>query len=282
MEQTISLNAIRVFATVARTHGITRAAAELGVTPSAVSHQIRTLEDRLGVPLLDRSGNRFQLSAEGQLLFQRAQPGLGILNSATRDIVRSAQEMTVTVATSLATRWLIPRLDEFRGRHPSARIRIETHSGPGNPQPTDVSITYHRGDPMEDAEVLLWDFSLPLIAPQLLKHVKDPTNLFEIPALQCTASNWDWDAYLAAIGASGVALNYAAQFDLDDSALRAAVAGMGMVLSPVFMASGEIAEGRLCPLPHATAVPLGCYILQVNRDTGLTNNFCNWLQRISQ
>ena len=122
----ISLNAIRVFMIVARHQSIARAANELGVTPSAVSHQIKNLEMMLATPLFVLGNNAIALTSTGRHFLDEVLPGLRVIEQAVDNLVRDANEITVRVSATLAVRWLIPALDGFKEQCPEARIRIET------------------------------------------------------------------------------------------------------------------------------------------------------------
>lgn len=278
----VSLNALRVFLVVAEHSSIKDAAHLLGVTPGAVSHQVRTLEDVLGVKLLQRNNNSVELTPAGRQLLQDALPGAQLLNAAIDRVRRDANELRVHVTLSLATRWLVPKLHLFQQRNPKARVRIETSFGiDQGPDPeADVSVQYYRyGQLPEGAEVLFRDVSRPYLSPSLLSAHAGPANVSAFPALQTGQGNWDWALWLQQAGLGTSNLNLAAQFDVDDAALRAAIAGLGMVLTSEFMIAEDIAEGHLCPLPNAPEALLGYYVIHQNaRETGLSRRFTKWLR----
>ena len=126
----ISLNAIRVFTTVARTGSLTAAGAELGVTPGAVSHQLKKLEDGLGVSFFRRGNNSVSLTDVGERFYQEVAPAIGLIEHSAGALSRDENEITVQASMSLAVRWLIPALDRFRAVCPKARVRVETSPTP--------------------------------------------------------------------------------------------------------------------------------------------------------
>lgn len=280
----ISLNALRVFLIVAQHMSLKQAAAELHVTPGAVSHQIKTLEQTLGVSLFTRRNNAIDLTDAGSRLLQQSMPGFHILNAALGDVARDVDDLCIRVSMSLATRWLIPKLGLFKKQNRKARIRVETvFDIDQQPSPqAHVTIGYYkRHEIPKGAHILYEDICRPYLSPSLLSEIPDPSDLTAIPALQCTDRNWDWEMWLADSGAADAQLNFAGQFDLDDAALRAAATGMGMVLTSAFMITDEIADGRLCPLPNAAEVGLGYYTLHTNDyDTALSRRFVRWLATI--
>jgi LysR family glycine cleavage system transcriptional activator len=278
----VSLNALRVFLLAARSLSLTQAAAQFGVTPGAVSHQIRTLEHTLGVALFHRSNNAISLTAEGAALAREAAPGLAVLSGALANVSRSAQELTVQAPTTFATRWLIPRLDGFRKKAPGAVIRLDTQEArPGADPLCDVTLTYYRQGGLPDgAEVLLEDCCQPYLAPRLLEETPDLGNLAAIPALQCSQGNWDWQMWLEGTETPDTPLRFSGHFDIDDAALRAAVAGLGMVLAPDFMIRDDIDGGHLCAVPGQPGRVLGYYAVERGtRETGLRESFVRWLHR---
>ncbi|MEM9045772.1 MAG: LysR family transcriptional regulator [Pseudomonadota bacterium] len=281
----VSLNALRVFVIAAERRSLKSAGAILGVTPSAVSHQVRGLEDTLGTALFVRGHNSIELTEAGARLLSRAAPGLTSLEDAISDVVRDTREISVRVSTTLAVRWLIPKLDAFRSRHPNALVQIETVGAIGMPPgpKADVNIGYYRAtDALDGAEILIRDVCSPYLSPNLLARLGDQPKIEEIPALQCANENWDWRLWLEESGRAGVELTYTDRFDLDDAALRAAVAGMGMILTSKHIVRDEIDAGRLSPLPDAPAIELGCYAVQNGgRETGLSQAFLNWLKSVA-
>lgn len=279
----ISLNAIRVFATVAQNQSIAQAALVLGVTPSAVSHQVKNLETDLATPLFLRSSNAIRLTPAGQRLLQDVLPGLNILQHATDALIGDENEITIRVSSTFAVRWLIPALERFKERHRYARVRIETNRveevqlGPS----VDLAITYRRaGDVSGDGEKILTDFSRPVLTPAVLRAVnyRSRQDTLKIPAISCTGNDWDWQCWAAHHGLPFSGMTFADRFDIDDAALHAAAAGLGMVLSPAFMTKTEIDAGTLITLPDVDPVEMGAYyLLQGPRRGGVVRKFRTWL-----
>jgi LysR family transcriptional regulator, glycine cleavage system transcriptional activator len=121
-----SLNPVKAFDAAARHASLKMAAEELGVTASAVSHQVRQLEESLGARLFSRSNNAIELTAEGKLFHDAAAPAINAIAGAAASLHRDANEVVVRASVSMALRWLIPRLGRFREAHPSVRVRLET------------------------------------------------------------------------------------------------------------------------------------------------------------
>lgn len=277
----VSLNALRVFLIAAEHLSIKKAAELLLVTPGAVSHQIKTLEQSLGTQLFVRRNNAIELTDVGAQLFRQSAPDLRMLHTALENVIRDKNELRVRASMSFAMRWLIPKLHLFKAQSPNANVQLETfYDVDRQPLDTaDVTIRYDRRDECaDDAFILFNDVCRPYLAPALLSELADPKDVASIPALQCTKENWDWQLWLAETDRSDTQLNYAERFDLDDAALRAACAGMGMVLTSAFMVEADVADGRLVPLPAIEEISVGCYTLHVGgRDTGLSAKFVRWL-----
>ena len=282
----ISLNALRVFLIAARHMSIKSAAEELLVTPGAVSHQIRSLEQSLGIQLFHRSNNAIALTDAGTRLVRQASPGLHLLQTSLADVIRNTSTLRVRASMSFAVRWLIPKLHLFKAKHPDANVEVETFFDEDHQlhRDADVTIRYFRdAKHLEGARKLFEDVCRPYLAPALLSKLADPRDLASIPAIQCTKDNWDWLLWMAETDIHDVQLNFAERFDLDDAALRAACAGLGMILSSEFMVEAELSDGCLVPLPDSREFSAGHYVLQVGRhETNLTRKFTRWLQGVAE
>lgn len=279
----VSLNAIRVFATVAEAGSFKLAAARLSVTPGAVSRQIQNLEAAMGVRLFNRSNNAIRLTDTGDAFLGQIRPSLHSMKYAIESVMGNEQGVTVCVPTTLAIRWLIPMLGGFKKKRPDIAVRIETDDGTGQAKDirADITVVYvSASELVQNNDVLIEDRCQPYLAPSLLSRITDPTDLLSIPALQCTSSNWDWKAWLQKTTTPDAQLRFDGYFDLDDAALRAAIAGMGMVLASKVMVRDDLAAGRLCALPNMPEVLLGHYTLHTithaNRAIGV---FANWLRK---
>lgn len=278
----LSLNALRVFCVVADCSSMKLAAARLGVTAGAVSLQVRRLEETLGLQLLHRANNSIQLTDAGAFLHNQSLPALRSLRGTVETLLSGQEEVSVLVPVTLAIRWLIPRLEGFRSRNPGLRIRIETTMMTGSPPVggADVTLAYYPQSVLPDsADVLLEDRCRPYLSPDLLKRIGESWRLEDIPALESASESWDWAVWLAKTGRDGTALHLSGRFDLDDAALRAAVAGVGMVLAPEFIISDDLSSGRLCALPDTEDVLLGSYVLhRPASPSRAVDRFVDWLR----
>lgn len=277
----ISLNAIRVFAIVARSGSLTAAGAELGVTSGAVSHQLKKLEDELGVSLFRRGNNTVSLTDVGRRFYEEVAPAIGLIERSADALYRDESEISVHATTSLALRWLIPSLDRFRALCPQVRVRVETSSARGFPAvpDSDVSIRHFRAEAAAEGwEFLARDLRRPVVSPRLLAgDTGQEIAVADVPALQCCVGNWDWKLWCETFDISLTDLSLAHAFDTDDAALHACVAGLGMVLAPTILTSREMKSGALVTLPGYEPVETGTYRYQRRSESRAVRQFCGWI-----
>ncbi len=276
----VSLNAVRIFATVARTGSLTAAGAELGVTPGAVSHQLKKLEGELGVSFFNRGNNSVSLTDAGERFYQEIAPAVALIERSAEAFYRDQNEINVQASTSLAVRWLIPLLDRFHDACPEVRVRVETGSTPGFPAmlAADVGIRYFRADePAEGWELLCRDLSRPVASPSLLA-ADGSARISEVPAIQCAPGNWDWKLWCARTGVPQHVLSFSYAFDTDDAALHACVAGLGIALAPPLLTFKEVRSGALVAFPGYEPVEIGAYRYLRRSESKIVRQFCSWLR----
>lgn len=278
----ISLNAIRIFAIVARTGSLTAAGVELGVTPGAVSHQLKKLEDELGVSFFHRGSSSVSLSDAGQRFYQEIGPAVALIERSAEALYRDETEINVQASTSFAVRWLIPSLDHFRNICPEVRVRVETGSATNflaDPL-VDVSIRYFRADEApEEWKVLARDLSRPVVSPGLLAAVDNSRRIHisDVLAIQSATGNWDWKLWCERSDVPLTQLSFSHSFDTDDAALHACVAGLGMVLAPPILTNRETRSGALTALPGYEPVEIGTYRYLRRSESKVVRRFCSWL-----
>ncbi|MGO7133525.1 LysR substrate-binding domain-containing protein [Rhizobium leguminosarum] len=279
----VSLNAVRVFTTVARTGSLTAAGVELGVTAGAVSHQLKKLEDELGVSFFRRGNNSVSLTDAGKRFHEQVAPPIALIERSAEALYRDENEISVQASTSLAVRWLIPSLDCFRAICPEVRVRVETSSTPEGfaaMPASDVSIRYFRaGEAAEGWELLCRDLSRPVVSPRLLARDdrQRKASISQVPTLQCATNNWDWKLWCEKSGISLKDLSFSHAFDTDDAALHACVAGLGVVLAPPLLTSRETRSGALTALPGYEPVEIGTYCYLRHSESKVVRKFCRWL-----
>lgn len=253
MNPVLPLLALRAFAEAGRHRSIKRAAAALGVTPGAVSQQIRQLEERLGVTLFTRTRYGVRLTDAGAkvhpaliLAFDQIATSLGALEA-----INAQPTLTISTVPSFAASWLVPRLGGFTAAHPEIEVRVEATSSLVDLRRNraDVAIRHGLGNyPGLVAEYLMAPVLLPVAAPALLAGrppVTEPAACLGWPLLQ-DADRADWPLWLRASGvADDPRAGRGPSFADDLLLIRAAVAGQGIALVRDIHAADEIASGRL-------------------------------------
>jgi len=280
------LNALRAFVVAARHLSFTRAAVELSVTHGAVSRQVRSLEDYLGVPLFERQVRKVILTAQGQQLFAEIGPAMDQIGMATRALMVKAPVRTVriNVRPSFTVRWLIPRLPDFVARHPGIEPQLLTTTLPPDRAPEAFDIAIRRsleGWPSTlTVQPFLDDELVVVAAPSLLKAkpVTEARSLAAHVLLACKTRKQDWDEWKMHVGLPRLRPAQRLQLDHLHIVLQAAVDGLGFALTPVSLLGRDVEAGRLvCPLPKLRK-PLEPIYCGVARDAGReTLLFADWL-----
>ncbi|EEQ07431.1 Glycine cleavage system transcriptional activator [Yersinia bercovieri ATCC 43970] len=281
------MNALRVFDAAARHLSFTKAADELFVTQAAVSHQIKSLEDFLGLKLFRRRNRSLLLTEEGQSYYLDIKEIFTSINEATRKLqARSAKgALTVSLPPSFAIQWLVPRLSGFNAAYPGIDVRIQAVDREEDKlaDDVDVAIFYGRGNWTGlRTERLYAEFLLPVCAPGLLmgEHgLKVPADLAYHTLLHDT-SRRDWMAYTRQLGVPQINVQQGPIFSHSAMVVQAAVHGQGIALVNNVMAQSEIEAGRLvCPfndvLVSKNAFYLVCHDSQA--ELGKIAAFRQWI-----
>ncbi|HYM31767.1 MAG TPA: transcriptional regulator GcvA [Candidatus Cybelea sp.] len=252
MRQLPPLNGLRAFEASARLLSFARAADELGVTPAAISHQIKGLEARIGVPLFKRRNREVLLTDAGQALLPGVRDGFDRLAAAVGRVQQrdSAGALHVSVLPSLAARWLVPRLARFHERHPDIDLRLSATQAVVDfaREDFDAAIRHGRGDwPGLRCDLLLRDEFFPVCAPSLRDGpvpLRSPKDLRSHVLLHDSARE-DWRLWLAAAGVHGMDLSRGPSFNDGSLLVQAVVAGQGVAVGRRALVAGELAAGRL-------------------------------------
>ena len=265
------LNALRCFDVAAKHLSFTKAAAELNVTHSAVSHQIKALEAWLGAPLFRRVNRGLVLTNAGQAYLKPVRDSFERLGEATRRlrIRERSGPLIVSVMPSFAAKWLMPRLRRFRERHPDIDVRISASSQLTDfaREDVDICIRYGRGVwPDVDIELLMRESMFPVASPRLIEGpvpLKVPADL----AHHTLISDYDWrvdfwQLWLEAAGMSDFVVRHSLSFNYSNLMLQAAIDGLGVALSQNALAGDDLAAGRLVRLfDYALPTDYGYYVV---------------------
>lgn len=283
------LPALGVFAVAARHQNFAAAAQELSLTASAVSHQVRRLEQQLGSQLFLRHARGVRLTAEGRQLADAASAALSDLATVASHLKPQADSVPLRITTlrSLSYCWLLPRLPRFTGMHP--HVRIELHTGSGldrfDDNGPEIGIRYGLGQwPGLHARHLMDDDLFPVAAPALagVQGLQDPAHIARLPLLSdLSPQGWrDWFRH------AGVrvpaALPPVHTFADSTDAMRAAVYGMGAVLARRHIAQPYLQRNDVLRLPGPPMKARYAYYV-VHSDTQAPSPparaFIDWLLR---
>ncbi|OSI63882.1 transcriptional regulator [Bradyrhizobium canariense] len=259
-----SLNGLRAFEAAARHLSFTLAASELNVTQTAISHQIRRLEEELGIRLFVRQNRALALTAEARDYLPGVRAAFNDLRLATDRLLRKDDDKVLTVSTlaSLAAKWLLPRLTDFQEHHPGIDVRITTSTSLVDFQRdnVDAAIRYGRGQwPGLRADWLMADELFPVCSPSLLrgdKPLRCPEDLKSHMLLHTSnANNDDWRLWLTAAGLpADIARQPGITFDMIFMTIQAAIDGIGVAMGRTSYVQDDIAKGRLV-VPFKIALP---------------------------
>ncbi|MGY2049062.1 LysR substrate-binding domain-containing protein [Methylobacterium sp. JK268] len=259
----VPLRAISVFHAVARSGSITRAAEELGVTPSAVSQQIQTLEVGLGTALIGKAGRNIVLTEAGERYFEMIGAEFDRIMEATQRIqgFRSVTTLTVRATPSLSTKWLLPRLARFVDAHPDIELRLDGTNEPTAFQKESVDIEIRHGTggwPGLYAEGLVEESFRPVCAPALAPAGSlAPEDLPRHRLIHSVKSQMPWTHWFARAGLTPQARWRRLLFDRTHMAIDAAAGGLGIALESDLMLWGDLRAGRLaCPVRDPPPVTL--------------------------
>lgn len=265
------LNALRAFEAAARHLSFTRAADELNVTQAAVSHQVKTLEEQIGLPLFRRLNRGLILTDEGQTLFPAVRSALDTLAEAVERVhVRTGGgALTVSVLPSFAVKWLVPRMSRFQDRHPDIDLRITAADRLVDfaRDAVDVAVRFGAGTwPGLRADFVVDEYVTPVCAPGLAAELGSPADLGRMTLLHeemaPLADFPVWATWLRAAGAADVPYDKGPRFSHTHIMLQAAMDGRGVALAQWLFAADDIADGRLAaPFPLKLATGYAYYVV---------------------
>jgi DNA-binding transcriptional LysR family regulator len=246
------INTLQAFEAVARRRSFALAAAELHLTASAVSHQVARLEAQLGVRLLERSAHGVHLSVAGERYLARVGAALSAIGAATDDVRRDAsQRLYVHSSPSLASLWLMPRLQRFARAHPDIALNLSAAHTPSDFVLGQADIDIRYGVPHWPGlvvEPLFEERIVPLASTAFLRThpVARPDQLLELPLIQSNVSVVQWPEWFARFAKKARAPErFAVRFDRAQMALDAATQGLGVALESTTIAERHLADGRL-------------------------------------
>lgn len=286
-----SLNGLRAFEAAARHLSFTVAASELNVTQTAISHQIRRLEQELGIRLFVRRNRTLDLTPEARDYLPGVRAAFNDLRLATDRLRRRGEGHVLTVSTlaSLAAKWLLPRLSKFQEAHPGIDVRITTSTALVDFRTGDVdaAIRYGRGHwPGLRADWLMADELFPICSPALLagnKPLRCPEDLAHHTLLHSSSGyDDDWRLWLTAAGLpADISRQPGLTFDLIFMTVQAAIDGFGVAMGRTSYVETDIAKGRLV-VPFEITLPAdaGFYLVspETRAEPAKLSAFRQWLR----
>src|SRR3954471_18397922 len=285
--RTLSLKAIKTFQIAARHSSFALAAGELCITPSAVSHQIKTLETQLGLPLFSRSARALALTDAGARYLEQIDDLFTRLESVTEQLRArfGRNSVRLHVPAYFASEMLLPRLSEFSQLHEGIDLRIDTSGGGGRAHVAEADISVVVGSGPWNGLVahdLFAQTMVPACSPELLseKPVRHYEDLNSHTLLVHEARRDDWDRWATAVGIKNLQPAQIVRIDSMSAATRAAEKKIGIALLPAELSRRKFASGRLARVFDDELVTQENYTLLVraedeNRDD--IRALCAWL-----
>jgi len=254
----LPLNALRAFEAIARHLSFAKAADELHVTPAALSHRIRALEDQLGLALFHRRTRAIELTDAGRLIYPGLSAGFTSMRNAIGELERARNHNVVVISATpgLVAKWLMPRLWRFLRAHPDIDARVSATMKVVDFSAEGVDLAIRLGKqvaPELHAEKLSEDSMLPVCAPRLVEQgLRTPADLARFPLIHydfATSMHAPpvWADWFPIAGLHGADASRGLRVNAADHALEAAVAGAGVALAHKLIASDDVHSGRLVP-----------------------------------
>lgn len=284
------LRAILAFEVAARLGSISKAADELNLTISAVSHQIGNLEAFVGRKLFDRTPRGLTLTSVGERYRLDIAGALAVIASASQNAIAAdgVETLRLHVAPSFASLWLMPRLPSFRSAHPDIRVQLSaahTHSDFSRGE-VDLDIRYGAirwGD--LNVETIFSEEMLPLVSPRVLERldVRAPDDLLHQELIFSEVNFVQWPGWFAAQGVPMSPSIYALRFDRAYHCIDAAIQGLGIALESSKLAAGALSRGELVPVfPDRKGLQVHAHHLvypAANGQRSKVAKFVRWIRR---
>ncbi len=297
----LSLTNLRAFEAVARRLNFSEAADELFVTQSAISRQIKSLEDELGAPLFVRGTRHVEITQAGQVLLRSVDPWLTRLDAGVRQIreTRSRRRVNVTTFASFASLWLLPRIEAFQSQHPDIDIRVSAHDAIADLDDPDLDLALRYCSPTQappGAVRLFGEVLTPVVSRQLMEQIRrgeapplsTATDLTEHTLAEedddkNSTEYLSWRLWLARQGVPALQPRRWLYLNFTYQQVQAALAGQGVALARVALVFEALARGELVePFGPAgrTSSPFAYWLVApaANRTRPEVGEFCRWVE----
>lgn len=267
-----SLSLLAAFEAAARTGSITAAARELDLTQSAVSRQIKALEDQLGVELFLRERQTIRLTVAGDGYAREIREALRRISSASLNLRANPHGGTLNLAVlpTFGAQWLAPRLAHFLAANPGITINLITRLSPFDFRLDSIDAAIHFGEPVwpgADLALLMGETTIPACSPafKAAHRLERPADILDVPLLHLTTRPDAWEKWLTANGVAFESI-HGMLFDQFAAASQAAIGGLGVALLPIFLFREELARGDLVPAIDREVESEGRYYLAFTRE----------------
>jgi LysR family glycine cleavage system transcriptional activator len=248
-----SLSLLTAFEAAARTGSITAAARELDLTQSAVSRQIKALENQLGVELFLRERQTIRLTVAGDSYAREIREALRRISSASLNLRANPHGGTLNLAIlpTFGARWLAPRLGQFLAANPGITINLVTRLSPFDFRLDSIDAALHFGDavwPGAELTLLMQEETVPACSPEFKRAhaIEVPSDLLHVPLLHLTTRPDAWERWFTETGVAFESV-HGMLFDQFATASQAAIGGLGVALLPTFLIQEEFKRGELVP-----------------------------------
>jgi DNA-binding transcriptional LysR family regulator len=281
----MSLDAIRGFECSARHLSFTAAAQELCLTQSAVSKQVKSLEEVLGVALFLRGGKGLSLTAEGRQLYEAARAAIGQLGDAVdRVLATDRVSIAVTTTPSFASLWLVPKLARFQALAPGIDVRVDASEANANLEREGFDVAIRLGQPAADEIPLLRERLMLVAAPAVAARIRSASELTSMPLLvyydPAGRFPWmSWTEWYRRLALSRSPRQPCLYFSQYEDVLNAAAQGAGVAIGRTPLVLPLLASGRLeVVLPQHVADGMGYRIVEAAPARPGVRRFREWLE----
>lgn len=262
-----SMSLLSAFEAAARHESFTLAAVELDLTQSAVSRQIRALEDTLGAQLFHRERQKVRLTDAGEIYATEIREALKRISTATLGFRANPQggSLNLAILPTFGIKWLAPRLPAFQAACPEITVNLQTRLDPFDFNSGNIDAAIHFGNdqwPEAETAFLMHETVIPACSPNLLKSagIVEPSDLIRVPLLHLSSRPDAWERWFEA---NNVKIDQIHGMLLDQFALaaQAASSGLGVALLPEFLIRQELMAGDLVPAVNRPLMSTGSYFL---------------------
>ncbi len=281
-----SLSGLRIFDAAARLGSFKAAAADLALSPTAVSHQIRALEARVGVPLFERSVRKVVLSPAGRMLAEATGPAFQLIDAALENLNEGERSLTVSATPAFAALWLVPRIGLFEAANPGLRVHVDTSTAPvdlARDRRIDLAIRYgRREDPGLITKRLCRERVAAYAAPDYLDRLPSfaEAQLIETQWLSSSLPAITWTDWCVRAREAPPARGRRRLFRQEQHVIQAGLAGQGLILVSSLLVADMVARGWLRPYRPEIALE-GLSYFSATSDARMTarkvRRFLAWL-----